>query len=71
MILFNRALKSYSVDISYQHMSQIVNIIARSRRQAIRAAKQLWEPYLKEYDTEWPRTKKNIKYKVINVRRVK
>lgn len=66
-----RSLKSYSVDISYQHMTQIINVIARSRRQAIRAAKQLWEPYLENYDTEWPQHKKQIKYKIRDCRRIK
>lgn len=70
-MIFRRSLKSYSIDISYQHMTQIVNVIARSRRQAIRAAKQLWEPYLEKYDTEWPKTRKQIKYKIHDCRRIK
>ena len=69
-MIFHRSLKSYRIEVSYEDLTQIVTIIARSRRQAIRAAKQLWEPYLANYDTDWPQTKKQIKYKVNNVRRI-
>ena len=70
-MIFKRRLKSYSVSINYEELSQIVTIVAPSRRKALKGARQLWEPYISQYDTEWTETKKKIKYKIHDVRRIR
>ena len=77
MFVFKRSLKTYKVDIYFKNntsnpaLHQVVNVCARSKRQAIKAAKQVWEPYYTKYDLDWAKSKKDIKYKIIGKWRVK
>ncbi|MBO7450232.1 MAG: hypothetical protein J6U54_07650 [Clostridiales bacterium] len=76
MCLFKRKVKSYTVDISFNNpdnpaMHQQINVCARTKKQAIKAAKQVWEPYYTKYDLDWTKSKKDIKYKIHSKRRIK
>lgn len=63
--------KSYTVEIRYVNQPDLyeyIAVVARTRRQAIRAAKQVWEPYISKYA---PSPKRIFKYKIHSKRRIK
>lgn len=62
--------KSYTVEIRYVNQPDLyehIAVVARTRKQAIKAAKQVWEPYISKYAPGH----KLFKYKIHSKRRIK